>query len=122
MKLDRGTIVLVLLDPTIGHEQRGVRPCVIVSDPEVIQDQRFPLLCVIPISGVSGKGALYPPLSPGPSGLRKVSFALVDQLRSIDKRRIKRIYGPIYEHELATIDEGLYLFLGLGKSPRFNSP
>ncbi len=38
MRLDRGAVVLVALDPTIGHEQRGVRPCVVVSDPDA--DQR----------------------------------------------------------------------------------
>ena len=40
--LERGTLVLLVLDPTVGHEQRGVRPCVAVSDPDVIADQRFP--------------------------------------------------------------------------------
>ena len=43
MKLGRGSVVLVELDPTVGHEQQGVRPCVVVSDPDVISDQRFPL-------------------------------------------------------------------------------
>jgi hypothetical protein len=35
VNLDRGTVVLVTLDPTVGHEQRGQRPCVAVSDPSV---------------------------------------------------------------------------------------
>lgn len=42
--LDRGTVVLVDLDPTFGHEQRGLRPAVIVSDPLVVEDQRFSLV------------------------------------------------------------------------------
>ena len=42
MRLGRGTVVVVELDPTVGHEQHGVRPCVLVSDPDVISDQRFP--------------------------------------------------------------------------------
>ena len=33
MKLDRGAIVLVDLDPTVGSEQRGIRPCAVISDP-----------------------------------------------------------------------------------------
>jgi hypothetical protein len=36
VNLRRGTVVLVELDPTVGHEQRGVRPCIVVGDPEVI--------------------------------------------------------------------------------------
>ncbi len=114
MTLDRGTVVLVELDPTVGHEQRGVRPCVAVSDPAVNADQRFPLIAVVPVTGTAGAGALYPTLSPGASGLTKASCALIDHLRSIDKRRIRRMFGQVSMTELAAIDQGLELFLGLG--------
>ena len=113
MRLERGTVVLLELDPTRGHEQRGVRPCIIVSDPDVVADQRFPLMCVVPISGTTAEGALYPPLAPGPSGLMKPSFALIEQLRSVDKRRIRRIFRTLRRSELEAVDEGLRLFLGL---------
>ena len=114
MTLRRGAVVVVGLDPTIGHEQRGVRPCVVVSDPDVIGDQRFRLVCVVPVTGTPGDGLLYPPLAPGQSGLAKKSFALIDQLRSIDKRRIRRVFGELAREEMTTIDEGLTAFLGLG--------
>lgn len=113
VKLDRGAVVLVELDPTLGHEQRGVRPCVVVSDPAVNDDQRFPLVAVVPVTGTRGEGALYPELSPGRSGLAKTSFALTDQVRSVDKRRIRRVFGVVTSGELASVDEGLRLFLGL---------
>jgi len=73
VKLGRGAVVVVELGPTIGHEQHGARPCVVVSDPDVISDQRFPLVCVVPITGTPGEGLLYPPLAPGQSGLAKSS-------------------------------------------------
>lgn len=117
MKLDRGTVVLVELDPTVGREQRGVRPCIAVSDPAVNADQRFQLIAVVPVTGTAGVGALYPALSAGASGLTKQSCALVDHLRSIDKRRIRRIFGQVPASELADIDQGLELFLGLGERP-----
>jgi mRNA interferase MazF len=113
MKVERGTVLLVELDPTVGHEQRGLRPCVVVSDPEVTGDQRYPLLAVVPVTGTPGVGALYPALEPGSSGLRKRSHALVDQVRSVDKRRVRRAFGRLREAELGAIDEGLTLFLGL---------
>jgi mRNA interferase MazF len=112
--LDRGTVVLVELDPTVGREQRGVRPCVAVSDPAVNADQRFPLIAIVPLTATAGIGALYPALAPGSSGLTKPSFALVDHIRSIDKRRIRRMFGLVSSSELAAIDQGLELFLGLG--------
>lgn len=90
------------LSPTFGHEQKRVRPCVVVSDSEIVGDQKFPLVCVIPITRTSGQGGLYPPLAPGSSGLRKPSFALVDQLRSVDKRRIRQVFGRIDRTEMET--------------------
>ncbi len=113
MILHRGTIVLLGLDPVVGREQRGVRPCLAVSDPEILVDQRFPLVAVVPLTGTPGQGALYPPLEPGDSGLKKRSFALVDQLRSVDKRRIRRVFGRVSPDELRAVDQGLRLFLGL---------
>ncbi len=113
MKLERGTVLLVELDPTVGHEPRGVRPCIAVSDPAVNTDQRFPLIAVVPVTGTPGQGSLYPELSPGKSGLTKLSYALIDHLRSIDKRRIRRVFGCVAPGELAAVDQGLQLFLGL---------
>lgn len=113
VRLTRGTVVLLVLDPTLGHEQRGTRPCVVVSDPLVVADQRFPLVGVVPLTGTPAEGALYPPLSPGASGLTKRSYALVDHLRSVDKRRIRMVYGRVDAGELRAIDDGLLLFLGL---------
>lgn len=113
MRVDRGVVVLVELDPTVGREQHGVRPCIVVSDPAVNVDQRFPLIAVVPVTGTRGEGALYPELLAGKSGLTKTSYALIDHLRSIDKRRIYRVFGSVTPDELSAIDQGLELFLGL---------
>jgi mRNA interferase MazF len=113
LKFGRGAVVVVELDPTVGHEQRGIRPCIIVSDPEVISDQRFPLVCIVPVTGAPGEGLLYPELMPGKSGLAKRSFALIDHLRSVDKRRVRSVFGELTGKEIAAIDDGLEAFLGL---------
>jgi mRNA interferase MazF len=106
-------VVLLALDPTIGHEQRGVRPCVVVSDPDVIADQRFPLIAIVPVTGTPGQGALYPAIEPGRSGIVKRSYALIDHLRSVDKRRVRRVFGVVPPNEMEALDQGLALFLGL---------
>ncbi len=114
MNLERGTLVLVTLDPTLGHEQRGFRPAVVVSDDELAAGQRFSMLCVVPVTSTLCQGELYPALAAGGrSGLRKRSFALVDQVRSIDKQRVSRVLGRLSGSELVAIDRGLLLFLGL---------
>ena len=115
MKLGRGSVVIVGLDPTLGHEQRGIRPCIVVSDPVIISDQRFRLVCVVPVTGTLGEGLLYPVLVPGRSGLTKNSCAMIDQLRSIDKGRIRAVLGQITEQETSLVDEGLTAFLGLAR-------
>ena len=86
----------------------------VVSDPDVVSDQRFPLVCVVPVTRTPGEGLLYPPLAPGPSGLAKKSFALIDHVRSVDKRRVRRVFGELTREEMAVVDDGLALFLGLG--------
>ncbi len=111
--MERGTVVLVGLDPTLGHEQRGTRPCVVISDPLVLNTQRFPLVGVVPLTSTPGEGALYPALEPGPSGLRHRSWALIDHVRAVDKQRILGRFGVLAAPELASIDLGLRLFLGL---------
>jgi mRNA interferase MazF len=114
--LDRGTLILVDLEPTLGHERQGTRPCVVVSDAAVNSSQRFPLIAVVPVTGTPATGALYPSLAPGASGLTKPSTALVDQLRSIDKQRIRKRYGQVSPQKLESIDSGLCLYLGLEPS------
>jgi mRNA interferase MazF len=69
---------------------------------------------VVPVTGTPGQGLLYPALAAGPSGLAKESFALIDHLRSVDKRRIRRVFGELAKEEIVAIDEGLAVFLGLG--------
>lgn len=117
MNLARGAVVLVDLEPTLGHEQQGTRPCVVVSDAVVNSNQRFPLIAVVPVTGTPAQGALYPSLAPGASGLIKLSTALVDQVRSIDKQRVRRRYGSVSPAELEAIDAGLCLYLGLEPEP-----
>lgn len=117
MSLERGSVVLVDLEPTLGHEQQGTRPCVVVSDAAVNSNQRFPLIAVVPVTGTPAQGALYPTLAPGSSGLTKPSTALVDQVRSIDKQRVRRRYGQVSPDELEAIVAGLRLYLGLDPDP-----
>ncbi|KAF0245165.1 MAG: hypothetical protein FD180_1872 [Planctomycetota bacterium] len=114
MRIERGSVALVRLDPVAGHEQSGLRPCVVISNPDVTGEQRYPVVRVVPVTGTRLRGRLYPGLAARPGGLRKSSCALADQARSIDKRRITRLYGAVSEEEQLKIDEALILFLGLG--------
>ena len=58
-------------------------------------------------------GALYPRIGAGSGGLVRESWALVDQVRAIDKRRVLRAYDRIAPPELQQIDRALLFVLGL---------
>jgi mRNA-degrading endonuclease toxin of MazEF toxin-antitoxin module len=113
VKLVRGLVALIALDPTSGHEQQGTRPCILVNDPAVTRSQKYPMVCAVPVSSTPGQGALYPVIQAGSGGLRSQSYALVDQLRSVDKSRVIKVYQAISVRELLAIEDGIRLYLGL---------
>lgn len=96
---DRGDIILLSLDPTLGHEQSGFRPAVVLS-PE-IYNKASGLCLVCPVT-TSIKGY---PFEVNLDGAKKTSgVALADQVRSIDwqARKIK-IVDSISTTSLTTI-------------------
>ena len=96
---DRGDVIIVSFDPTLGHEQAGFRPAVVLS-PE-IYNKASGLCLVCPIT-TSIKGY---PFEASLEGTRKTSgVALADQVRSIDwKARKIRIVDRVSTVSLATI-------------------
>ncbi len=73
-----GEIVLADLNPTVGHEQKGIRPCVIISVPtkEVGTGHTLGLVVVVPLSTKNRSWWTVVPLRRFKTGLHKDSFAL----------------------------------------------
>lgn len=110
----RGTVVWVVLDPSVGAEVPKTRPCVIVS--RTVANENSPTVTVVPLSSVKGhqKDRLVQPLiSTHESNLPHDSRALCDQVRSIDKSRIHRVVGVLPDATIGRIAQGLVLHLGL---------
>lgn len=104
----RGDVFWVNLDPVVGTEIRKTRPAVVVSNDSC---NRFGArVVVLPIT--SNVDSLYP-------GEAMVDVkgrpgrALGDQIRSIDKRRLKASVSTLTADEMARIDEALAITLGL---------
>ena len=96
--LERGDIVWIDFDPTKGHEQSGKRPSVVISPNKY--NSLLGMVVVCPITKIS-KGYFFEvPIS----GLPEKSFALVDQLRSVDcvARVVKRA-GKVSDYEMTEI-------------------
>ena len=85
MTVRRGTVVVAELESTIGHEQRGVWPCIIVSDPDVVADHGFRLVCMVPLTGAPGEGLLYPPVRARPERSRQ-EIVRADRPFAVDRQ------------------------------------
>ena len=104
----------VALDPARGAEVPKTRPCVVVS--RDVGNQVSQTVTVIPLSSVKGRPSerlIQPLLSARASRLPKDSRALCDQVRTIDKSRIRGAAGVLDAPSLLRIDQGLILHLGL---------
>lgn len=110
----RGSLVWVSLDPARGAEVPKTRPCVVVSRTEA--NDIASTVTIVPLSSVRGRPAdrlVQPLLSANETKLRKDSRALCDQVRTIDKARIRSTVGALNEELLIKIDRGLILHLQL---------
>ena len=96
-KLGQYQVVIVNLDPTIGSEIKKTRPCVIVSPDEMNR----PLRTVV-IAPLTSKSKSYPTrVKVDFQG--KESWIVLDQIRTIDKRRITRALGKISKEEIVEV-------------------
>lgn len=109
----KGTIVEVEFDPQVGAEIKKTRPALIISNNYL--NKQLPVITVVPIRGslelaLPFMHILYYDLK---NGLTKDSFADVCQLKSIDKKRVKRIVGKVSLNDLAEVISSLdYVFQG----------
>ncbi|MCL2035450.1 MAG: type II toxin-antitoxin system PemK/MazF family toxin [Oscillospiraceae bacterium] len=89
------------LDPTVGSEQRGTRPVLIISTDAV--NHNLPVSTVIPISSVKQGDKIYPTevmLEEEKSGLPKLSVAMLQQIRTISHSRLNNMAGRISDTKI----------------------
>lgn len=85
----RGEIWLVNLDPTVGSEIRKMRPCVVVSPPEMHDHLRTVIVAPMTTKGRTA------PFRIGIIHAGKKGLILLDQLRAVDKIRLARRLGTV---------------------------
>jgi len=78
----RGTVIRLTFDPTVGHQQAGQRPAIVVSDETQSRHMRFPLLGVIPLTTTKLAGPLYPSVRPDTRGVAALLPVIVSRIRS----------------------------------------
>ena len=94
MEIKQYQLVVVNLDPTMGNEMKKTRPCVVISPDEM---NRF--LQTIVIAPVTSTSKTYPTRIPIKQGKTK-GWVVLDQIRTIDRRRIVKAVGSLNAKEI----------------------
>ena len=106
----KGEIYLADLNPTVGSEISKTRPVLIVSND--INNQYSATVTIVPITSTTEK--IYPFevfLPKGEGNLTNNSKAKANQIRTIDKLRLKRQLGKINEEILKKIEQAILIHL-----------
>ena len=109
----RGEVFLVNFDPTIGSEIRKTRPALILQNN--VANEYSPITIVAAITS-KFDDKLYPTeveISAGDGGLKQDSVVLLNQIRSIDCRRLTKKLGKIEDSTLKKVDLSVKISLGL---------
>ena len=85
---------LAQLDPIAGHEQAGTRPVVVISR-DAFNAAGWGVCLCVPLSTRDRSSPLHVRVEPPEGGVRVASFALVDQVRTLDRSRLKDHWGAV---------------------------
>ncbi len=108
----RGEIWLVTLDPTVGREQAGRRPALVVSD-DLFNQSHADLVVVLPITSKSKGIRSHVPVSPPEGGLSVQSYIKCEDVRSVSIQRLERRLGKVTARTLKEVENRLRIILVL---------
>jgi len=109
----RGEVYLVCFDPTVGAEITKTRPALVIQND--VGNRHSPLTIVAAISS-KFDDRLYPTevlITPPEGGLRDPSVVLLNQIRSVDTRRLTTRLGRLSQESMALVDRALLVSLGM---------
>ena len=111
--LKRGEVYLVNFDPTIGAEIKKTRPALIVQND--ISNKHSPITIVAAITSKFDED-LYPTevlIEAPEGGLTTDSVVLLNQIRSIDRKRLVKSLGNLKPKTMKAVDQAIKISLGL---------
>ncbi len=108
----RGEVWDLSFDPTLGHEQAGVRPALVVSV-DLFNEGPAELVVAIPITRTARRIRWHVQVTPPEGGLVAESFLQCENARSVSKSRLKRLRGRVSVSTMREVDDRLRILLGL---------
>ena len=102
----------------IGSEQGGIRPVLVIQND--MGNRYSPTVIVAAITSQTGKHKLptHIPLEDSKFGLRKDSIILLEQVRTIDRMRLKRYIGSLNGSMMQKVDRAILISFGLKEQNR----
>ena len=122
MKIRKNDVYYADLSPVIGSEQGGVRPILIVQNDT--GNKYSPTIIAAAITSQLNKAKLptHIELNEGEFGLVKDSVILLEQIRTLDKRRLKEKIGELSPNKMQKVNTALLISLGFSdQEPNFPS-
>ena len=116
MTVKRGEIYYADLSPVVGSEQGGVRPVLIIQND--IGNRYSPTVIAAAITSQQDKASLptHIHVEAEGSGLQKNSIVLLEQVRTLDKRRLKEKMGSLDYQSMNKVNHALTVSFGLGRA------
>ena len=113
MVVKKGDIFFADLSPVIGSEQGGVRPVIVIQND--VGNKYSPTVIVAAITSQINKAKMptHVEIKAGEHGLNKDSVILLEQLRTVDKRRLKERIGRMDGDSMEKVNEALVISLGI---------
>lgn len=114
MIVKRGDIYYADLSPVVGSEQGGIRPVLVIQND--IGNKYSPTVIAAAITSQINKAKMptHIELAAKDYGLNKDSVILLEQIRTIDKRRLREKIGRIGDGLMASVNNALSISFGLG--------
>ncbi len=111
--IKRGEIYFAQLNPVIGSEQGGIRPVVVVQND--IGNQYSPTTIILAITSQINKAKLptHIELKAKEYGIERDSVILAEQIRTIDKTRLKQRIAILNDETMHKVDQALAISLNL---------
>ena len=113
MNIKRGDIYYADLSPVVGSEQGGLRPVLIIQND--IGNRYSPTVIAAAITSRMGKNRLptHIDIHADRVGLAKDSVVLLEQIRTLDKRRLKERMGHLDEQTMQTVNSAIAVSFGI---------
>jgi mRNA interferase MazF len=111
--IKRGEIYFAQLNPVVGSEQGGIRPVLVVQND--IGNQYSPTTIILAITSQINKAKLptHVEIDALTYGLERDSVILAEQIRTIDKTRLKQRIAVLKDETMLQVDKALLVSMGL---------